>query len=232
MRFPFFEEAVAEYIRERLSKELAVPGTLAQIRRITGFTRLRLLAIVDGTSDCGPDLAQPLAEYWGMTGQRLHQIACEAKKRREKRKKLEENELLPNLIQTAEWCRGVYPDPFLDAYVAEAREQLNAVDRPKLEWLADLQFHCYRWIAEQATDSAKSSVLSQPAMPDRRNATVAMASPVGDRAASDPDRDTIHACSAEKRAETKGVIRKERSGVQVSPKVKANDEERGKAKAQ
>ncbi len=235
MQYPFFDEAVAEYIKDRLTKECEVHGAAAEIARRIGFTRAQISAIINGVTPGGPDSAQALAKYWGMSGSQLQQVAREAKRQREEQggAEQEENELLPNLVETAEWCRGVYPDRFLDMYVFDAREQPNAVDRPKLVWLADIQAQCFRWIAEQATGSAKCAVLSQPATPERRNATVAMMSPVPCPQASDPDEEDPSASFAEKPAESKGVIRKERSGVQVSPKFKIDEHNAasGKAKA-
>lgn len=133
---PSDRDVVAEYVRKRLVEECRKRGGAAHIAKATGVTPVHVHNVRVGHRRGGDDFLHRIAEYWGMTTTELARLALneEPEPRRER---------LPNLSATLVWCRGSYPNEFLDGYAKAARKATH--DLSRREWLDDIDAQLRSW---------------------------------------------------------------------------------------
>ncbi len=129
---------VGEYVRARLSLECQQRGRAAKIAEKTGFAQAHISLIRKGLRSVGSDFARAMAELWGLDYEALERLAFE-NHGIPYSAPLPVVRDLPNLRATIDWCREgkVYPARFLRRY--ETRAELEGMDRPRREWLVDLE---------------------------------------------------------------------------------------------
>lgn len=70
-------EAIARYVRHRLSEECREYGAQARIAREIGVSGAHLNNVRGGSRGVGEDLARALARFWGMSYADLEEVAVE-----------------------------------------------------------------------------------------------------------------------------------------------------------
>ena len=205
----FFDPLVGRYIRARLETECRIRGTAAEMSRSTGFSRAHISNIIDGTRRVGDDFAAAISKYWKISQTELHRLSHESTGSTGFFEPPAETH--PNLKDTIQWCRGTYPNAFLDEYDAEARRH---PDRSKPEWLADVHTKFYRWVTRQPP-AVQRKVMHVLAIPLPPLAGV----PLGEARGAKVEKAEAH------RAEV--AFRPTRSGERLSAKARANREAKG-----
>lgn len=138
VKFSERREAIGRYVSARLASECTVRGRAAEIARQTGFTQAHISLVRDGERKVGDDLAHALAALWGMSYAALEELASGGRP-----PPSAPSENMPDLKATLEWCRGSYPDAYLDEY--ERRARALAEDRPRKSWAADIEARFWEW---------------------------------------------------------------------------------------
>ncbi len=129
-------DIIEAYVRSRLVKECKQYGSVSGLARVVGFKVAHVSNILAGRRHVSEDLARRLAAHWGIAYSELEQLARGVPSN-------PQQDPLPNLRATIEWCRDGYPADFLREYERVAREANE--DRRRREWLDDIDVELRRW---------------------------------------------------------------------------------------
>jgi hypothetical protein len=144
MRYPFFDPLISRYIRERLNSECQVRGAETEIARAAGISQSHVSAIANGQRTLGEDFAAAMCRYWGIKQSDLRRIAHQTY---DSRALVDaEPKTHPNLDATLDFYRSIYPKPFVEEFELDSR---RGPDRPKLEWVFELQNRFRVWLGAQ-----------------------------------------------------------------------------------
>ena len=133
---PSDRDVISEYVRRRLVDECRERGGAARISQATGVTPVHVHNVRVGHRRGGDEFLRKIAEYWGMTTTELARLALSGEAE-------ERSDPLPNLSATLLWCRGSYPNDFLDRYAKVARKATR--DLSRREWLDDIDAQLRSW---------------------------------------------------------------------------------------